>query len=133
MATGWTARTGGVDGESGGRLEVRTGERRQTLGFFQLERERLNGEVRNEESFWAEDFLQSSSDAVSQHRLLCQCDIFLFVYEFRGYQPARTHSLDGQVLEKSPNNPQMSPVRTPQQTSYLEVLILIHTKVSNPL
>lgn len=36
--TGWMARTGGADGESGGRLEVRTGERRQTLGFFRRQR-----------------------------------------------------------------------------------------------
>lgn len=34
---------GGADGESGGRLEVRTGERRQTLGFFQWRRGMLNG------------------------------------------------------------------------------------------
>lgn len=40
--TGWMARTGGADGQSGGRLEVRMGERRQTLGFFQLQRKRLN-------------------------------------------------------------------------------------------
>lgn len=33
---------GGADGESGGRLEVRMGERRQTLGFFQWRRETLN-------------------------------------------------------------------------------------------
>lgn len=42
MGTGQTARTGGADGESGGRLEVRTGEGRQTLGFFQWRRETLN-------------------------------------------------------------------------------------------
>ena len=39
-----TVRMGGADGESGGRLEVRTGERRQTLGFFQLQREKLNNQ-----------------------------------------------------------------------------------------
>lgn len=39
---GTTERTGVVDGESGGRLEVRSGERRQTLGFFQWQREMLN-------------------------------------------------------------------------------------------
>lgn len=41
-ATGRTTRMGGVDGESGGRLEVRMGERRQTLGFFQWQRRMLN-------------------------------------------------------------------------------------------
>lgn len=67
--TGWTARTGGVDGESGGRLEVRMGERRQTLGFFQWQREMLNCGLFNEdwykkgeEKFFAGEIL-----------LLCSC------------------------------------------------------------
>lgn len=35
MGTKRVARSGGADGESGGRLEVRMGEKRQTLAFFQ--------------------------------------------------------------------------------------------------
>lgn len=66
METGWTSRTGGADRESGGRLEVRMVERRQTLGFFQWQREMLKSGGFTEGQALGRGNIWSSSVVVSQ-------------------------------------------------------------------